>query len=301
MASAVEIFRQRLVQLSSQTDPGRIIHAGDVHAQAERPAPGSRYTHIADHYEMVSPVVGQTRIALPDRVVELNAGDVLLIERGVPHSELAAQPTGVYEIFWLHVRQTVALLTETRFFPPDTWTPVGPLEVPGRVDLENIAAAVASEVGGHNWGWEGCVRGLLHYLCSIIIRRLDREGAGDLRMPELPVIQADPRTWTIVRSVLEYCEENYRRGIGLNEVAAALGYSPSYLSRLVTRHLGRSLSEHVLVRRMEAAKLMLADPQLTAGEVAEQLGYSDPSHFSRAFAKVTGLSPRVYRQRLGAI
>ncbi|MFB3883567.1 MAG: AraC family transcriptional regulator [Armatimonadota bacterium] len=301
MPSAVEVFRQKLIWLAAEADPQRIVRAGNGGAESEVTTNGSRFSHVADHYEVVAPVRGETHIALPDRVVRLEVGDLLLIERGVPHSEIAAETAQPYEVFWFHVRQQSALLTETRFVPPDTWAPIGPLELSGRVDLENIAAAIAAESATRSWGWEGCVRGLLHYLCSIVIRRLDREGLAGGRVPEPPAIQADPRTWTIVRSVLEYCEANYRKGIGLAEVAAALGYTPSYLSRLVTRHLGRSLTEHVLARRTEAAKQLLANPQLSVAEVADQLGYSDPSHFSRAFIKATGLSPKVYRQRLGGL
>jgi len=114
-------------------------------------------------------------------------------------------------------------------------------------------------------------------------------------------VQADPRTWNIVRTVLEYCEGNYRKGIGLKEVAEALGYSPSYLSRLVTRHLGRSLSQQVQSRRMEAARHLLENSDLPVSAVADELGYSDPAHFSRAFNRATGISPKAYRRRLGGL
>ncbi len=301
MASLADIFRRRLVELASSADPHRIIRGGAESAEAQQTTRGSRYTHIADHFELVSPIEGKTRIALPDRVAELSPGDTLLIERGVAHSEIVVEPRQAYEVFWFHVRGNAALLTETRYAPPATWTPLGPLELNGRVDLESLAAAIASEIAARAWGWEGCVRGLLHYLCSTVVRRLDREGAGGLRFAEPPAVRADPRTWNIVRSVLEYCEGNYRKGVGLKEVAGALGYSPSYLSRLVTRHLGRSLSEQVQSRRMEAAKQLLENPDLSVSAVAEELGYSDPAHFSRAFNRATGLSPRAYRRRLGGL
>jgi len=301
VASIADIFRRRLVELASQADPHRIIRGGVETSEAQQAARGSRYTHVADHFELVSPIEGKTRIALPDRVVELNPGEILLIERGVAHSEIVAEPLEAYEVFWFHVRGNAALLTETRYAPPATWTPVGPLELNGRVDLESLAAAIASEMAARAWGWEECARGLLYYLCSIAVRRLDRAGAGTLRFAEPPAVRADPRTWNIVRTVLEYCEGNYRKGIGLKEVAEALGYSPSYLSRLVTRHLGRSLTEQVQSRRMEAAKQLLEDPDLSVSAVAEDLGYSDPAHFSRAFSRATGLSPRAYRQRLGGL
>ncbi len=301
MASVAEIFRGRLVKLATEADPERIVRGGHESAESQQTARGSRYTHVADHFELVSPIEGKTRIALPDRVAELTPGDLLLIERGVAHSEIVAEPIQPYEVFWFHVRGSSALLTETRYAPPSTWTPVGPLELSGRADLESLAGAIASELAAQGWGWQGAVKGLLHYLCSIVVRRLDRGGAAGLRFAEPPAVQADPRTWSIVRSVLEYCEGNYRKGIGLKDVAAALGYSPSYLSRLVTRHLGRPLSEQIHSRRMEAAKQLLEDPDLSVGAVAEHLGYSDPAHFTRAFNRATGLSPKAYRRRLGGL
>jgi AraC-like DNA-binding protein len=290
-----------LIALAREADPTRILRAGQESIESEHGARGSRYTHVADHFEIVTPIEGETRIAVADRVVTISVGDILLIERGVAHSEIAPEPMSSYEVFWFHLRGAAALLSETRFDPPATWTPVGPLELAGRTDLESLAGAIASELAARSWGWGESVKGVLHYLCAIVVRRLEREGATALRFTEPPSVQADPRTWNIVRSVLEYCEGNYRRGVALQEVAEALGYSPSYLSRLVTRHLGRSLSEHVQARRIEAAKHLLERDGLAVSDVARELGYSDPSHFSRAFSRFVGLSPREYRRRLGGL
>ncbi len=301
MATVAETFRERLIGLAASADPKRIIRGGQDATATQETARGSRYTHVADHYEFVWPVQGSTRIALPDRVVELQTRDLMLIEYGVAHSEIVTEPLAAYEVFWFHVRGNAALLTETRFTPPETWTPAGPIEVSGRVDLQNLASAIASELAARAWGWEEAVRGLLHYLVAIVVRRLDRTDASALHVEELPVVQADPRTWGIVRQVLEYCEEHYRQGVGLKEAAAALGYSPSYLSRLVSRHLGHSFSEHLHNRRVQAAKHLLENPDLAVNEVAQQLGYSDPAHFTRAFTRATGLSPKAYRRRLGGL
>jgi AraC-like DNA-binding protein len=301
VSSVADIFRQRLIDLAQHADPPRILRAGQESVQPEQEARGSRYTHVADHFEIVVPIEGGTCIVAADSVIPVDVGEVLLIERGVSHSEIAREPMAAYEVFWFHLRGSSALLSETRFDPPATWTPVGPLAMEGRTDLESLAGTIASELAARSWGWQESVKGVLHYLCAIVIRRLDREGVAGLRFTEPPSVQADSRTWNIVRSVLEYCEGNYRRGVGLKEVAEALGYSPSYLSRLVTRHLGRSLSEHVHSRRIEAAKHLLEKDDLAVCEVASELGYSDPSHFTRAFSRFVGFPPREYRRRLGGL
>lgn len=297
MANVAEVFKKRLLWLARNGEPALIIHSGAVGVEHREPVEGCRFSHVADHYEIVSPVRGKSCIALPNRTVELEPGELLLIEKGVNHSEIMAEPPEAYEIFWCHVRGSSALLTETRFFPPSTWKSVGPVELGGRSDLESIAAAIASELTARQWGWENSARGLLYYLISIVVRRLDRAQDAKLRFPESPTVHADPRTWGIVRGVLEWCEANSRKGVRLKDVADAVGYSPSYLSRLISRHLGRSLSEHLHRRRMEAAKQLLEGSDLPVRRVAEQLGYADPAHFSRAFARAVGVPPQTYRRR----
>jgi len=61
--------------------------------------------------------------------------------------------------------------------------------------------------------------------------------------------------------------------------------------------VGLSYSELVDEVRFEAACRLLDDPQARIADVAAALGFTDPSNFSRAFVRWTGLSPREYRRR----
>ena len=74
--------------------------------------------------------------------------------------------------------------------------------------------------------------------------------------------------------------------------------------RMNTRTLQRRLCEagltyaHVLrTVRFEVAKQLLKDPDRKIGDIAGTLGYSDHAHFTRAFQRWTGLSPRAFRRR----
>lgn len=111
-------------------------------------------------------------------------------------------------------------------------------------------------------------------------------------------MRADSRTWDVIGKVFAYCDANPRRHPRLQEVATALGYDRSYLGRVLTSHLGRPFAVYMRGRRIEKARQLLEDSDLTVGEVAEALGYRDPAHFSRAFQRVVGLYPTVYRDRL---
>jgi AraC-like DNA-binding protein len=63
------------------------------------------------------------------------------------------------------------------------------------------------------------------------------------------------------------------------------------------REGGLSYSELVEQTRWELACRLLDEPGAKAAAVARALGYTDPSSFSRAFRRWTGMSPRAYRNR----
>lgn len=83
-------------------------------------------------------------------------------------------------------------------------------------------------------------------------------------------------------------------------VGARLGLSP----RSLQRRLAEAGARFEVIRRgvlLEQALALLADPRRPVTQVAFELGYSDPAHFSRAFLGMTGVSPRIWRKnRSGA-
>lgn len=115
---------------------------------------------------------------------------------------------------------------------------------------------------------------------------------------ESPVIAADARKWHVIHAVLDFCAANFRRGISREEVARAVGYSPGHLSHLFSTHLGQTLADHIRNLRITESKRLLARSDSTIHEVARAVGYSDPAHFTRAFNRAVGISPRAYRQSL---
>ncbi|EED31134.1 transcriptional regulator, AraC family [gamma proteobacterium NOR5-3] len=78
--------------------------------------------------------------------------------------------------------------------------------------------------------------------------------------------------------------------------ACYMGISVRTLQRRLNRN-GLTYSELVdRVRHKEACRLLEAKDRSIA-EIATQLGYSDPSHFSRAFRRWERRSPRVYQRQ----
>ncbi|MFQ9395940.1 MAG: helix-turn-helix domain-containing protein [Lachnospiraceae bacterium] len=75
-----------------------------------------------------------------------------------------------------------------------------------------------------------------------------------------------------------------------------MNLSIGHLSTLIRRETGLSFSEYVTAKRMEDAKKLLCQENLSVEEVAEQVGYHDYFYFTKAFKKYAGVSPSVYRK-----
>jgi two-component system response regulator YesN len=103
------------------------------------------------------------------------------------------------------------------------------------------------------------------------------------------------------RKVLEFrtfVTEHYQdMELSIHEVSHRLAISPSYLSKILRRHLFRSFVEYVTEFRVERAKEMMAGTDLPAYEVAERVGYPDARYFSSIFKKQTGITPSEFRQQ----
>lgn len=93
-------------------------------------------------------------------------------------------------------------------------------------------------------------------------------------------------------------ERDFRNRRPLADYARELAISPTHLNRITHRSAGQSASRLINERMLREARRMLIYTNLTAAEIAYDLGFSDPAHFSRVFAKGTGLPPKVFRQKV---
>lgn len=84
----------------------------------------------------------------------------------------------------------------------------------------------------------------------------------------------------------------------LGQVAARLRVSPRTLVRKLG-HRGTSFRSLVEAHRRRRAVELLGQPELSVADVAERLGYEEPTNFARACRRWFGMSPRAYRMRLG--
>ena len=81
----------------------------------------------------------------------------------------------------------------------------------------------------------------------------------------------------------------------MEDIAAQCGLNRSYFGAVFRQSLRQTPQEFLIQYRMVKATELLKLTQLSIQDIANAVGYSNPLHFSRAFKKVYGLSPRIWR------
>ncbi len=84
-------------------------------------------------------------------------------------------------------------------------------------------------------------------------------------------------------------------GLTLADAAGCAGLTPSYLSALFRRELGRTFTDLLTERRLDLAKRLLRETDLPIGQTARAAGFRDAHYFSALFKKHIGCSPTAYR------
>jgi AraC-like DNA-binding protein len=94
----------------------------------------------------------------------------------------------------------------------------------------------------------------------------------------------------------EFVEARLTDPPSLRDVAAHAGLNEYKLKRGFRELFGTSVFVYLTEQRLELARKMLLDTEQTAAEIAYALGYRTPQHFSAAFKKRFGVSPKSMRK-----
>lgn len=96
----------------------------------------------------------------------------------------------------------------------------------------------------------------------------------------------------------QFIEENLSEPLSLEQVASQVFVCKAYLSELFSNCTGIKFSEYVTLQRVEQAKRLLICSSQSIQEISQNCGFSSAAYFSSVFAKVTGKSPRKFRQEV---
>jgi AraC family transcriptional regulator of arabinose operon len=102
------------------------------------------------------------------------------------------------------------------------------------------------------------------------------------------------RSAELAERMKAFVDTHYREKVTKSRLGPYVGVSPNYAASLFRRITGQTISEYVHALRMATAQRLLVESSLTVADIADYLGYSDPSFFYRIFKKSFGQLPAEY-------
>ncbi|MBT2291844.1 helix-turn-helix domain-containing protein [Paenibacillus albidus] len=95
----------------------------------------------------------------------------------------------------------------------------------------------------------------------------------------------------------DYIYKHIYENISHNDIARTVGLSPKYLSVLFKKEVGSTVSTYIQQMKTDEAKKLLAYSKTPISEICTLLSFNDQSYFTKVFKKVTGVTPKFYRER----
>lgn len=223
---------------------------------------------------------GVTRITLDGEVPETTAPFLLSIPAGVVHGFTFSAGT---EGFVLTVPlQSMPGLLGAGAGSGATLDKVAILTADPEIDA--LFQSVHGEHSATRSGRALMLQALATQIACRVLRGMDRSRASI-------GTAADPRFHAFRALVQRHLRDGWR----LADYAREMGMSERHLSRISRAATGQSAAALIDGAKMREACRLLVYTRASIAAIGYELGFEDPSYFSRAFRRVTGLSPGAYR------
>jgi two-component system, response regulator YesN len=102
-----------------------------------------------------------------------------------------------------------------------------------------------------------------------------------------------------ISNIKNFIDQHYMYPISLDDVADAFFLSKEHVSRLFRKAYDQSVTQYILIKKMENAADLICTSQLNFREIAYQLGFEDISYFYKQFKKIFQCTPGEYKEKNG--
>jgi AraC-like DNA-binding protein len=323
-------LRREMPQLIAGLSPGTLFFPGMAKGLARGrrtrhrgPVPthfyGGPTAHAHDRVEIASVVEGGLFFEIEGEGYALRKNDVVLLPPRTAHYDSYIDPGQAYALIWYLLWPNRPRVTLTRYRPRRGFEFVSAMELRSDLLPEDDWAFISSlrrtPVLREGFARPSQPKALLRRSGRGRPTKLQRRRARApslMRVRDLlfglygAALEAARRTGPVrrreavrkvVRDAVTFLREHLAEAPGVEQAAEYVGLSPTYLTTLARKELGRPLHDILNDMRMERAKELLAGSGRSVKEIAHLSGFADPDYFSRAFRRATGRSPTEYREK----
>ncbi len=245
------------------------------------------YSRSLHEYELMIVDHGTLYIADEYGRYKVNQGEYILMSPC--RHQYGWQPSAC-SFYWLHFNFSETSVRETapackpHFFP-----------IPKQARIPDFSAiqTFLSQISHNEQFYSDTTQS--SFLLTALLLEIHNQLYGSSCMPSFSKERPSLQKADLCKKIKNYVHWNRTHRIQVSEIATYMRYSEKYLSSVFAEYTGITLKAYLDKQRMDAARELLANSHNTIREISFQLGYSDSHNFSRAFKRVTGMSPKDYR------
>lgn len=157
-----------------------------------------------------------------------------------------------------------------------------------QIEIYEILREMEAEWNHYNEYSELLLKGLLNKLIITALRKRIISGINMINWE---------KKHDCLANAIKYIKIHLRNNPSLEETAAHINISTSYLSKLFVNRLHTPYSAFVLNEKIALARKLLVESKLNMTEIAFESGFSSSAYFSDCFKRATGTSPLQYRKQ----
>jgi AraC-like DNA-binding protein len=223
----------------------------------------------------------------------MEPGDLVIISPNEMHRSVCLDDQ-MYERTFINVKKSVMdrLSTKrTNLFECFESHPIGQknlthLNAEQMRHFIDLADKLAVSLASDGYGQDILVDSYLSQLLVYVNTMYRNSGyPGHNIMPEL------------IRDIMSYVEDHLSETITMEQLSRRFFLSSAYISRQFKKHIGLSLRQYILDRRIAVAKILLIEGK-NVSEACYMSGFSDYANFIRSFTKHAGVTPGQMKRKL---
>ncbi|MBQ3235796.1 MAG: helix-turn-helix transcriptional regulator [Clostridia bacterium] len=100
-----------------------------------------------------------------------------------------------------------------------------------------------------------------------------------------------------VNDVISVLNNSVYSTLTIEELCSKTAYGKAYLFRVFKAKTGKTIMQYYLELKIERAKQLLRENELSVKEISDLLSFNEPNYFTKTFKRLTGLTPSAYKRR----
>ena len=223
---------------------------------------GQRFPVKANDFVIINPQVEHTELSSPDEPLEY----IVLGINGLSFSNLTPVSEGGHPFSFFNLRDE-------------------------QKDILRYLNAMVQEATSQSMSYEL----VCHNLLEILLIKILRHQHFDLEVGKQSKATKD------ISFIKHYLETYYHESIQLEDLASMTHLSRFYISHSFKKEIGMSPMEYLIAIRIKESKILLRTTNYSISQVADIVGFTTPTYFSKQFRKSTGISPTDYREQFQGV